>query len=1342
MYTDTFDFISTRTSPSPLIEDASQSIRLIPYVPADYNINPSIAQGSTQAKTFSALDLIAAGLSKKTGNEPAYKYTTQQEKRYDNPYLQFTPSNILGSDTEDIYGRIQGTPERFLNTFLKTGANFWGTYLSTFLSMGKQIDAWRTGVKFDENGSMESIQSWLSALEDKLPNYYTEAERNRTDWINALPFSGGAMNFWGDKVIKNIGFSMGALSAGLTADALLTLGTGGLASEIAAISAINRIRQASTKLFAMSRSLAKGADQVDNIIDAAKVSNNFSKGLEVSRLSRIPTAARYAATSYFTAQGEAFIEGYHTWLDTRKELLEDAIYRGETDSETLKNAEERAQHAGRWTTALNLPIIMASNLFQFPNLLMGRGVFGKYKNDFIKTLATKDGIQAVSDFSTKKALRKVGYESLKDIVSEGWEEGAQYHIGTSVHDYYSNRLNPNLRNGLAEFILKNVPESLGDDEFWKNVGIGSLTGFLMGTPAQLSTLKARGRTDETVSHLNNVYQRFNSAVKQYALTLDLNNDKYQEHISAHDALYASIHDSLKFGTYDSFMSSLEDLKDLDLDEYNKGFSQDFKTLQERDAFVDGMMQEAVEMKKDIDKVNEFYKNNPYTSDPLTKKIREAFSTKYETRLNNDQENLFNDFKEVVARNESLLRRTNGLILNLKNNLKALGMKDESIEYMKNLTKSPKGLGFYLKYKEAQIKDLERQVKYYEELSSATTGDIQYDPKVQLGEAKKELKKTRDYFLRLSEQFEKLQKNPKDKQLQQSILDGFVQEEMLPEHVNTYSKERAKQIQEELERQEQLRKNTEHEIQNPNETAEQIIEANESAEEANVPFDTTVPVVPNINPLSDFEIGKDVIIDGKTYRVTALDENTAEVKNESGERFRVDKDGKIIPDSPEALLEIQSAPSTGNTLQDKIDDIERRRREDLKATKNIGEDKLKEGRENTKKIVESLKQRYPTTSVQGIIIRILEKLIDFNKYSTIIDSDYLSGRNASGQATWYGMIISQETLDGILEGKEFEVHTFIHEFIHGFTTSKISDYNIEKKGLIPGFKSNLTAKEKNAIEQLQRIFEKVKRDNSKSKEYGFTNLDEFIAEAFSNSSFQYTLKNTKAEGKKSNLFSEFINAIGDLLFEQLERWAKRFNKEIPQRDTITGILEDVLAWTEDLIDQNNKLAHIATNEEINAKYDAELAALKSDPVEEYLNPEVNLPKPVPQPKLQLGTREFTKEEIKNYPGTLWTRTSNGLVKDIDVYSIVKNGFITRRVIPTQDLRGLTVSDVAKSVRTFDKLKGNTTFVQIYFEGETPINEIKKPIDEMDKNIRSFLGRNTSLQDLFKQQINNQKFKLEC
>ena len=324
-----------------------------------------------------------------------------------------------------------------------------------------------------------------------------------------------------------------------------------------------------------------------------------------------------------------------------------------------------------------------------------------------------------------------------------------------------------------------------------------------------------------------------------------------------------------------------------------------------------------------------------------------------------------------------------------------------------------------------------------------------------------------------------------------------------------------------------------------------------------------------------KVSSTATVDGKTTYRVSLPTSVFEYESKAGKAYDAKKE------------------ESNSEHEAKKADIERRRQEDLETTKNIGEDKLIEGRENTKKIVESLKQRYPVTSVKGIIIRILEKLIDFSKYSTIIDSNYINSRNASGQAAWFGMIISEETLDGILAGKEHEVHTFIHEFIHGFTTSKISDYNIEKQGLIPGFKSKLTAKEKNAIEQLQRIFEKVRRDNPKSKEYGFTNLDEFIAEAFSNSSFQYTLKNTKAEGKKSNLFSEFVNSIGDLLFEQLERWAKRFNKEIPQRNTITGILEDVLAWTEELIDQNNKLAYIATNDEINAKYDAELAALERE-----------------------------------------------------------------------------------------------------------------------------------------------------
>ena len=75
----------------------------------------------------------------------------------------------------------------------------------------------------------------------------------------------------------------------------------------------------------------------------------------------------------------------------------------------------------------------------------------------------------------------------------------------------------------------------------------------------------------------------------------------------------------------------------------------------------------------------------------------------------------------------------------------------------------------------------------------------------------------------------------------------------------------------------------------------------------------------------------------------------------------------------------------------------------------------------------------------------------------------------------------------------------------------------------------------------------------AKEYDlstyYTNLDEFLAEAFSNSSFQHVLAGVKSEGKKSNLFSDFVNAVGDLLYAQMEKWAKRCKKPIKWAHTM-------------------------------------------------------------------------------------------------------------------------------------------------------------------------------------------------
>ena len=901
MYTDPFDFLSTRNSlefDKPITD--FKPIQLVQRLPSDY-ASANLVQGTLSKPEKSMGDLIAERLAKLPDNSPAYKYTTQQEKRYDNPYIQYTPTNLFNTDTEDIYGRKQSFGEQLLNSSIKALATTGSTFVSSFLDTPRQIDAIISGdlskVDFTEGGAFESVQGWLRGLEDKLPNYYTEKERNRSEWINAFSPTGFA-NFWGDKFIKNLGFSVGAIGAGLVQEAALSAFTGGLAGVGAWISTANGISKNIGKLYSTVRGLAKSADRIDDIVDIAKNTGNLAKGLEVSKLSRLGTAGRYATTTYLSAQGEAFIEGYNTWLDTKKQLLEDAVNRNTLDAKTLNEIDQRSQEAGKYTTALNLPLLMASNLVQFPNLLMGKSI-SRTADNFV-SIGIKDGLKASSEYTTKKALKEIGLDLIKDSLTEGFEEGAQYHISSTLHDYYANKFNPDLKQGLLNLLAKNVPVTLSDDNFWKEAGLGALTGMVMGSIPHIKTLtNGQDRSEQTAANLNKVYQRFNSALKQYSTNLDLNNPNAKEHITAHDALFASVHDSFKYGSYDNFLDALNDLKSLDIDEFNKAFNHNLNKI-ERDALVNSLISESNNIKRDIEKVDEFYKKNPYSSDPLTKRIKEALSPRTETELNSYQENLFEDFKEVVARNESLLRRTKGRILQFRDELNSLGIKNESIDYLRTLSKSPKGFGEYLKFKQSQLRDMERQVAYYEELKKASPANQEIHKDLQ--KSKNILGTVKNYLETIQELHEELKKNPKDKKIQDKILEKFIYEETTEEQRDKYVQDMQEVIKKAQEFQEasQEADSLEEEKSKPEEVADAIITANQISQE-DTPSIGKEEVVVNESPtawLDNHKIG-DTIGD---YSVLGKDfDNNKLILTKDTHTFTMDKDGTIKSTTPEAEM---------------------------------------------------------------------------------------------------------------------------------------------------------------------------------------------------------------------------------------------------------------------------------------------------------------------------------------------------------------------------------------------------------------------------------------------------------
>ena len=881
--TDPFDFISTRVEPKSVLTDVRDTLSLMPLVDADYRVGSIDTNGAVSNTTnpLSLFDTIAQNISKLPDNAPAYQYTTQQEKRYSNPNLQFTPTNILGTDTEDIYGRYQSAWDQLGNAVVKFGANTVGTFASSYLSTPATLDLIRSGKYVDafaEDHPFAGVQNWLTALEDKYPNYYTEWERDHP-YLSAITPTGAA-NFWGDKVIKNIGFSIGGLAAGITQDIALSALTGGVLSPLASLAMFKHLGAMRSSLFRGFRNLTKGADKIDDIIDASRVTGNLAKGLQVSKLSQVGTGARFAGISYLNAQGESFIEGYHTYIDTKKQLLEEAIQSGDTSPETLSKIEQLSQDAGRYTTGINLPILTLSNWFQFSNLLYGKAMLGEaIGKQFVKTELTDTGIKYVSDFTLKKGLKQWAIETLKDSASEGFEEGAQYHVSNSLHDYYVDRMNPTIKEGLMGHLLSSIPKSLTDKQFWEESFLGALTGTLMGSYTGISKVTGgKARYENLVNTLNKdggPLQRFNSTVNQFSKAIDLSNPNADKEVTKHDALFSTIHDALKFGTFDTFLDALEDLKSLEVQDYNTKFQTEFETKIEKDLHVQDMIEESYRMKEDVLKVNRAFPKNPYSSNKLTQKIKRAFSNKSSAELDAIQGYLFNDFKEVLARNESLLRKTKGKVLQHKDNLKSLGVKSETIDYMMNLGRSPKGLDSYLKFKKAQLKDLERNVKYYESLGRA---DNSLTPEVNISEelrnAKQLLDETTQYFERIQELHQQLKTDPKNKAVQDTVRSEVLWEETSEDQRSRYVEER-KKAQEELEKEGEkedtlIIENDDLHKAEESKTAEQLVDLKQQEEELSevLPEVTPVPepIIPANKWLDKFEQGKRVQIKGKWYNI--------------------------------------------------------------------------------------------------------------------------------------------------------------------------------------------------------------------------------------------------------------------------------------------------------------------------------------------------------------------------------------------------------------------------------------------------------------------------------------------
>ena len=88
------------------------------------------------------------------------------------------------------------------------------------------------------------------------------------------------------------------------------------------------------------------------------------------------------------------------------------------------------------------------------------------------------------------------------------------------------------------------------------------------------------------------------------------------------------------------------------------------------------------------------------------------------------------------------------------------------------------------------------------------------------------------------------------------------------------------------------------------------------------------------------------------------------------------------------------------------------------------------------------------------------------------------------------------------------YTLLHEMIHAATTNIINN---------PEFYG---AKQQRAVQELKKLYEFAKT-TSGIKKYGFTDLNEFVAEAFTNHEFQKVLQGLNYKGSPKSLWDKFV-----------------------------------------------------------------------------------------------------------------------------------------------------------------------------------------------------------------------------
>lgn len=417
-----------------------------------------------------------------TIKSPMYNTGTKfGESSYDPDLINQTDLDVMQNNPNEIRALNQPWYAKVTNGLAKGVILAGTTFLDGTVGLVTGIDeafnrkGW-SGLW--DNDFSRLMQTVNEISEQELPNYYSTQETEEPWYENVF-----TANFLGDKFIKNLGFTVGAFYSGNVFSAALKatkipqlMGTLAKAAKFAKASEVPKMVLSGAGA-AMS---AVNEGRIEALNNSKQWFEDNKRVLDVEHLQRVQ-----AIKDQYGDTAEASI------------LIQDEI--GAYNEALGKLTEDRLK-MGNMDLLFNIPILTASNLFQFAKL---------YANGFKSSRRAVNILKRDGKFGA--ATTKLGATAAitRGALSEGTEEITQgmasniagHYYTTDVNNFYKAKTDRKAEQETldwAKSFAHGINETVNDGSAWEEFAIGAITGAL-GMPSFRSIKSESGSLQSPIT---------------------------------------------------------------------------------------------------------------------------------------------------------------------------------------------------------------------------------------------------------------------------------------------------------------------------------------------------------------------------------------------------------------------------------------------------------------------------------------------------------------------------------------------------------------------------------------------------------------------------------------------------------------------------------------------------------------------------------------------------------------------------------------------------------------------------------------------------------------------------